>query len=215
MRTINAIKLLIQEDMKKRHVYSKSELRELFNEDTDTLNSTINRLISDGFLKRATRSIYVYAFSNYKGPTTVDQIAAKLRPGQLLYESFLSSASKWSLISQIPWAYDLATTGKSGCFDTAYGTIIFTHVNGKEVAPSDLIDRSDMGELPLATPRRTYLDMLKYNQGMDMLTEEYNKYHGGWDGTLHHVAIEDDDTWDFLDNDPDLPKPVVHIKPTL
>lgn len=213
MRTIDAVKLLINQNLEDQYVYTTSELKVLFDEDGNALTKTIQRLVAEGFLKRAVRGVYVYTLSGRYIEPIGGKIASKLRPGELIYESFISAGFRWSLISQCPWTYTLATTGKSGFYPTSYGSISFTHVDREDIEESDLIDRSDTGELPLATPRRTYLDILKHDQSsLYMLNEEYNKYHGGWDGPLHHVAIEDDDTWDFLDNDPDLPKPIVYTE---
>ena len=113
MRTIDAMKKLARNDGRFTHVYTKKELSELFNETGSKLNGTLKSLIKENILNRAYHNVYVFRFSQYGGLGTLDLIGKKIRPNDSFYESLESSASAWSLISQIPTVVTYMTTGKS------------------------------------------------------------------------------------------------------
>ena len=111
MRTIDAMKKLARNDGRFTHVYTKKELSELFNETGSKLNGTLKSLIKENILNRAYHNVYVFRFSQYGGLGTLDLIGKKIRPNDSFYESLESSASAWSLISQIPTVVTYMTTG--------------------------------------------------------------------------------------------------------
>lgn len=121
MRTIDAMKKLARNDGRFTHVYTKKELSELFNETGSKLNGTLKSLIKENILNRAYHNVYVFRFSQYGGLGTLDLIGKKIRPNDSFYESLESSASAWSLISQIPTVVTYMTTGKSKWYNTVYG----------------------------------------------------------------------------------------------
>lgn len=127
MRTIDAMKKLARNDGRFTHVYTKKELSELFNETGSKLNGTLKSLIKENILNRAYHNVYVFRFSQYGGLGTLDLIGKKIRPNDSFYESLESSASAWSLISQIPTVVTYMTTGKSKWYNTGYGSIDFVH----------------------------------------------------------------------------------------
>ena len=199
MRTIDAMKKLARNDGRFTHVYTKKELSELFNETGSKLNGTLKLLIKENILNRAYHNVYVFRFSQYGGLGTLDLIGKKIRPNDSFYESLESSASAWSLISQIPTVVTYMTTGKSKWYNTGYGSIDFVHYNKTDEEPRT-IDRSSMGRVPLADKLQTYRDLQKTKRSLDLLKEQYDKDHGCRDGNIQYYPCEDDDTWDFLDN---------------
>lgn len=199
MRTIDAMKKLARNDGRFTHVYTKKELSELFNETGSKLNGTLKSLIKENILNRAYHNVYVFRFSQYGGLGTLDLIGKKIRPNDSFYESLESSASAWSLISQIPTVVTYMTTGKSKWYNTGYGSIDFVHYSKTDEKPRT-IDRSSMGRVPLADKLQTYRDLQKTKRSLDLLREQYDKDHGCRDGNIQYYPCEDDDTWDFLDN---------------
>lgn len=202
MRTIDAMKKLARNDGRFTHVYTKKELSELFNETGSKLNGTLKSLIKENILNRAYHNVYVFRFSQYGGLGTLDLIGKKIRPNDSFYESLESSASAWSLISQIPTVVTYMTTGKSKWYNTGYGSIDFVHYSKTDEKPRT-IDRSSMGRVPLADKLQTYRDLQKTKRSLDLLREQYDKDHGCRDGNIQYYPYypcEDDDTWDFLDN---------------
>ena len=202
MRTIDAFKKLAEADKRKKHVYTKKELSELFLEDGRNLTSTLSSLCKESILRNIHKGIYLYLLSEHLSSATYHEVVKRLRPGKLVYESGASAASKWSLISQIPATTCFVTDGKSGTVDTnGLGTFEFIH---KKLSPSfverETIDRSAIGELPLATQMRTLLDLRESSICWELVREQYNKDHGGLDGTVRYTETDGDDTWDFLDD---------------
>ena len=169
MRTIDAMKKLARNDGRFTHVYTKKELSELFNETGSKLNGTLKSLIKENILNRAYHNVYVFRFSQYGGLGTLDLIGKKIRPNDSFYESLESSASAWSLISQIPTVVTYMTTGKSKWYNTGYGSIDFVHYSKTDEKPRT-IDRSSMGRVPLADKLQTYRDLQKTKRSLDLLT---------------------------------------------
>lgn len=202
MKSFEALKLLAVKDKTWRHVYSKKELGELFNETGVNLTSTIERLCRGGVLTRAAKGIYVYRLSQHAGSRTLDQIAEKMRPGKLLHVSLEAAAFQWGLISQGVFTRTYVTNGKAGRFETAFGTISFTHLDltEKEIEEAT-ISRSADKSAPIATKRRTFDDVVKTNRSIDLLREQFMKDEAGIDGAITYLDVEDDDTWDFLSAD--------------
>ena len=199
MRSFEALKLLAVEDKTWRHVYSKKELGELFNETGVNLTATIERLGDNGILKRAAKGIYVYELTQHFGLRTIDQIASKMRPGKLLYESLECAAFHWGLISQGSYVSTYVTNGKSGSFRTAYGPIDFVHMPVTEAEVAEATISRDFDQcVPLATRRRAYEDLVRMKRSINLLKEQYMKDVTGHDGTIAYLDVEDDDTWDFL-----------------
>lgn len=201
MRTIDAFKKLAEADKNGRHVYSKRELSELFKEDGRCLTNTLSMLCKEEILRNVYKGIYLYLFSEHLSGATYHEVVKRLRPGKLMYESGASAASKWSLISQIPTTTCFVTDGKSGVVETnGMGVFEFKH---KSLSPAFIeqktIDRSAIGELPLANQMQTLLDLKKSPFCWELAREQYNKDHGGIDGTVRYTESEDDDTWEFLD----------------
>ena len=187
MRTIDAMKKLARNDGRFTHVYTKKELSELFNETGSKLNGTLKSLIKENILNRAYHNVYVFRFSQYGGLGTLDLIGKKIRPNDSFYESLESSASAWSLISQIPTVVTYMTTGKSKWYNTGYGSIDFVHYSKTDEKPRT-IDRSSMGRVPLADKLQTYRDLQKTKRSLDLLREQYDKDHGCRDGNIQYYV---------------------------
>lgn len=202
MKSFEALKLLAIEDQTWRHVYSKKELGELFCETGVNLTATIERLCKSDVLKRAAKGIYVYRLTQHAGSRTLDQIACKMRPGKLVYESLESAAFRWGLISQGVFTRTYVTNGKAGRFETAYGPVAFVHLAlTKEDVEKATISRDADQCVPIATKRRTFEDMVRSQRSICLLREQYMKDVTGIDGTVVYLPVEDDDTWDFLTPD--------------
>ena len=99
------------------------------------MNGTLKSLIKENILNRAYHNVYVFRFSQYGGLGTLDLIGKKIRPNDSFYESLESSASAWSLISQIPTVVTYMTTGKSKWYNTGYGSIDFVHYSKTDEKP--------------------------------------------------------------------------------
>ncbi len=128
MRLPECLKTLAEwDDRFDRYVYAKRDLAKLLGESGDILSATLSRLVKAGVLVLAAHGVYVYAYSRHVAEAnTVHLIARSLRRGCVTYESLESALSSYGLLSQIPIGHTMyMTTGRSGAYDTPYGSIEF------------------------------------------------------------------------------------------
>jgi len=129
MKTSDAIARLNEMDLNGYYVYSGKDLSLIFGDKTPrAAMATKNRLVKNNTLARAAKGVYVYNLSRHRGINTLEQIAKTLRLGYYNYVSLESALSEWGAISQIPIdRLTVMTTGRSGIYETPFGTIEFTH----------------------------------------------------------------------------------------
>lgn len=129
MKVKTALKILSGLEKKGRYVYTSKDLGKIFSQDQpSTLNAGLLRLVECEILRRATRGIYLFAYSRHIGIDTIDLIAKLLRKGHYNYISLESALSLYGAISQVPIdRLTVMTTGREGEFYTPFGTIEFTH----------------------------------------------------------------------------------------
>lgn len=131
MNKSRASALLRQWDLKGRYVFTRRELAKLFAEDNvNTFNVGLNRLVKSGSLVRAARGVFVNPHANSFDSHVAERVAKALRPGEYNYVSLESILSEYGDISQIPidWL-TVMTTGRKGIYRTPYGTIEFIHTS--------------------------------------------------------------------------------------
>lgn len=141
MKIGQTLKLLKKASESNINVFSKNDLRKLFWDDKEkNLEKTLQRLVDDEILIRATRGVYVNALFIPKDGWILEKIALVLRQGYLSYVSYESMLSEYGLISQIPLNYlSVATEGLDGDYETPFGRIEFTHVDTDRLS---IIDQS-------------------------------------------------------------------------
>lgn len=125
-----AIQRLAKLDEKGRYVFTVRELKKIFPEDGKrTFQAGLGRLTRQGVLQRVAHGVYVYGFSVHrKSGDTLEYIARMLRRGEYNYISLESALSEYGVISQVPMGrITVMTTGRSGEYNTPYGTIELTH----------------------------------------------------------------------------------------
>lgn len=175
MKTVDAIKTFRDWDMRQgRYLYRTRELGLLFNEEGNTLRSTMRRLVADGVLERVARDVYLYKLSYHLGADVLGEIAVFAKQGEFCYESFESAASQWGVISQIPMgALTVATTGASGEERTPYGTIEYTHVDGTFLeARKGTVSRRPRTALAIAKKERAVEDLVSQGRSLDLIDWE-------------------------------------------
>ncbi|KFI95236.1 hypothetical protein BSCA_1054 [Bifidobacterium scardovii] len=163
------------------YVYCKNELAVVLGEQGQKLDRTLSSLVSAKILTRAARGVYVFAYSSHIGEGTLHQVARRLRPGELVWESLESALSRWNMISQIPVdRVTFMTTGREGETRTPYGVIEFTHckLQWSRILPN-LIAR-DGGLTPLASKQWAYRDLKATGRNLDLMDMD---------------ELEDDDDW--------------------
>ena len=110
-------------------MFTRHDLAKLFLDDSaKTLQEAVNRLVKDGWLRRACRGGYVYSLARSMDSHTVERIAVALRRGEYNYLSLESALSEYGAISQIPVdRLTVMTTGRKGLYRTPWGAIEFIH----------------------------------------------------------------------------------------
>jgi predicted transcriptional regulator of viral defense system len=172
MNRIDLINHLAELERRSVFVLSKKDLEKLFpNEAEKAMEKSLQRMVKDGLLVKATRGVYVNAAAASRNASRViEEIAKVLRPGKLCYVSLESMLSEYGVISQIPVSrLTVMTTGASGVHDTPYGTIEFTHT--KRSVP-DILKRSVyVNERPLrfAKKQAAVQDLMRVGRNTNMI----------------------------------------------
>lgn len=95
--------------------------------------------VKKGLLRRVVKGFYESMITPPEPETAIYKIIKKLRSGVLNYISLESQLSHTGDISQIVMGrVTVVTKGRSGCFDTPYGVIEFTHTKRPvhQIAPN-------------------------------------------------------------------------------
>lgn len=129
MKTVDAMKTLMEWDARGREVFSVDDLRAMFPERSPkTFAAGLRRLVRQGVLQRVARGVYVNPLSRQPKSYLVEKIAVCFRRGGYSYVSLESALSEFGVISQIPMSrITVMTTGRAGVIRTPYGVIEFTH----------------------------------------------------------------------------------------
>ncbi|MGC3872981.1 type IV toxin-antitoxin system AbiEi family antitoxin [Halomonas sp. GXIMD04776] len=153
-----------------RSVFTLNDLAKLFLDDSPkTLKEGINRLVRQGVLERAARSVYVYKRAYQRDPNLLEQIAKAMRRGEYSYVSLESALSEYGVISQIPVdRLTIMTTGRKGTYRTPYGTLEFTHT--KRPVKELLKRMKDVGRpLRLATLEAAWADLKRVGRNTHLV----------------------------------------------
>ena len=170
MRSSQASRIFEGWARKGRTLYSKNDLRMLFDEAKETtLNAGINRLVAAGILERVAQGLYHYPpmEPSDEPPFLIERIANTLRRGEHCYLSLESALSAHGWISQIPMdLITVMTTGREGLFETPYGRIEFTHT---ERGPAEIMKGTRQAKdnpLRIALPEFAYEDLRRTNRNL-------------------------------------------------
>ncbi|MDE8753689.1 hypothetical protein PZA22_23775 [Pectobacterium polaris] len=106
-------------------------------------DSAFRKFLADcvkrGLLRRVVKGFYESVITPPEPETAIYKIIKKLRSGVLNYISLESQLSHTGDISQVVMGrVTVVTKGRSGCFDTPYGVIEFTHTKKPvaQIAPN-------------------------------------------------------------------------------
>lgn len=172
MNQTQAIQRFNQFDLRGRYVFTRQDIAKLFHEDTKrALDAGINRLVAQGVLQRAIKGVFVYAFSKHKHLFPLEWIAKTMRRGEYSYVSLESVLSEYGVISQVPIdRITVMTTGRKGEYQTAFGTIEFTHTKR---SPLDILQNSILLDRPMriATKQTAYRDLKRVGRNLHLVDE--------------------------------------------
>lgn len=171
MQILEAIKILDAWDRKGRRVFRTEDLRKLMPENSEkTFNASVRRLVAQGFLQRAANGIYINTRTKAPCTNLLENIAVALRRGSWSYISAESALSEHGAISQIPIGLiTVMTTGRSGRFDTPFGSIEFSHTSR---GPEEIFEGTiETGRpLRLAKPLMAWRDLQRMGRNLHMVS---------------------------------------------
>ena len=171
MNRIDLIQRLSELDRRGVYVLAKRDIEKLFpNEAEKSLEKSLKRMVNDRLLVRATRGIYVNPAARARSGRIIEDIARVLRTGHQSYVSLESMLSEYGDISKVPVTHmTVMTTGKSGTYETPYGTIEFTHTKRGR---ADIVSRSIRAPgrpLRIATQKAALEDLRRVGRNLNML----------------------------------------------
>ena len=175
MKTVEAIKVLMDLDTKGKDVFAIEELRVMFPERSPkTFAAGLRRMVQQGIIRRAARGVYVNTLSRLPKSYLVERVAVCLRRGGYSYVSLESALSEFGVISQIPMSRTtVMTTGRSGVVRTPYGVIEFTHTARRvaDILRSTVV----MTDRPLriAKVETALRDLRRVGRNLHMVNEAY------------------------------------------
>ena len=121
-------------------IHSAAELAFMLDVSCD---SAFRKFLTDnvkkGLLRRVVKGLYESVITPPEPETAIYKTIKKLRSGALNYISLESQLSHTGDISQVVMdRVTVVTKGRSGCFDTPYGVIEFTHTKKpiEQIAPN-------------------------------------------------------------------------------
>jgi predicted transcriptional regulator of viral defense system len=171
MKVIDLIHRLAELDRKGVYILTKGDIEKLFpNEEQKTLEKSLQRMVSQGLLTRASKGVYLNPAAKSQSGRVIEDIAKALRPGCFSYVSLESILSEYGLISQIPVSrITIMTTGAAGTYETPYGPIEFTHTkrSAANIMASTLY--SDERPLRIATKEAAIRDLMRVGRNVNML----------------------------------------------
>ena len=172
MRQVQAIHLLHKHCRAAPPVFSKRGLGTLLpHSKKQSFDATLRRLVDSGVLVRAAHGVYVNALSPIGHGSLLEAIASVLRRGHYNYVSLESALSAHGVISEVPMRLTVMTTGRSGEFDTPYGTIEFTRTRRRIKAILDgTVYSSDA--LRFADKRTAYEDLRHVGRNLGLVDPE-------------------------------------------
>ena len=164
-------------------VLRSPDLRILFPRDTTrAFAKGLGHLVEVGLLGRVMRGVYVNNAAESAGARDVGLLVDAMRPGCLSYLSYESVLADCGTLSQQPYWYTVATTGRGGEYVTPAGRVLFRHTSrpDREIALNTVVDPSY--ELMVAHPNVALADLRRVypNMPFDLDMEAHRDAVGEW-----------------------------------
>lgn len=155
-----AVQVLVLGVGREWRVLRSPDLRILFPGDTTrAFAKGLGHLVDVGLLGRVMRGVYVNNAAESAGAREVGLLVDAMRPGCLSYLSYESVLADCGTLSQQPYWYTVATTGRGGEYVTPAGRILFRHTSrpDREIALNTVVDPSY--EIMVAHPNVALADL--------------------------------------------------------
>ena len=164
-------------------VLRSADLRALFPGDTTrAFAKGLGHLVEIGLLGRVMRGVYVNNAAEGAAAAEVGLLVEAMRPGCLSYLSYESVLADCGTLSQQPYWYTVATTGRGGEYVTPAGRILFRHTSrpDREIVHSAVVDRRY--KLMVAHPNVALADLRRVYPAMpfDLDMEAHRDAVAAW-----------------------------------
>ena len=181
----DAIQALVLGIGRECRVLRTADLRALFPGDaTRAFAKGVGHLVEIGLLGRVMRGVYVNNAAESAGAAEVGLLVEAMRPGCLSYLSYESVLADCGTLSQQPYWYTVATTGRGGEHVTPAGRILFRHTSrpDHEILGNTVVDRRY--ELMVAHPNVALADLRRIYPTMpfDLDMQAHQDAAGEWVG---------------------------------
>jgi predicted transcriptional regulator of viral defense system len=169
LATLNQV--LRAQDRQGRWLFTARQLRRLAGDSPKAFEAAVRRHCARGLLERAAHGLYANPHARSAPANRLEAVARQLRPLEYCYVSLESRLSELGLISQIPGVLTVMTSGRSQRWDTAYGTIEFTHTERDipSLIESDQVYFDQERGIHVATAERARGDLTRVGRNLDLL----------------------------------------------
>lgn len=176
MKFPEALKRINDLDRKKVTMFTKNDLGVMFQENGETLSSTVKRLSKYGTLKKVSNGLYVNSQSK-NTENMLYKAAAFLRPNDVNYLSNESVLCNLSIISQqMLDRITVMTTGRSGTFKTPFGVVEFTHTKRDPLSILKETTKPEGMPIRIANKYTAVRDLKRIGRNVNMINwEEFNE----------------------------------------
>ncbi len=164
-------RVLQTQDRQGRWLFTAGQLRRLTGDRAKAFEAAVRRHCRRGLLERVAHGLYANPHARSAPANRLEIVARHLRPMDYCYTSLESRLSELGQISQIPGVLTVMTSGRSQRYETAYGTIEFTHTE------RDVPSLIESGQVYLDEERGTYVataerargDLRRVGRNLDLL----------------------------------------------
>jgi hypothetical protein len=172
MKAAELLNVLHDWDRQGCWLFSFNDFGLLFpDEEPAVLTQSLARLTKAGYLIRLAKGLYANPSARSQSIYPMEEIALKLRPGELSYVSLESALSMYGWISQIPLGVlTVMTTGRTGQFKTPWGTIELTHTSRSHKSILENTHWDPNRKFMVATANAAYRDLKRAGRNLDLVT---------------------------------------------
>lgn len=172
--------VLRAQDRQGRWLFTAAQLRRLTGDSVKAFEAAVQRHCRRGLLERVAHGLYANPHAHSAPANRLEAVARHLRPMDYCYVSLESRLSELGEISQIPGVLTVMTSGRSQHYQTAYGTIEFTHTERDipSLIASGQVYLDEERGIHVATAERARGDLKRVGRNIDLLPPAEDGGHG-------------------------------------
>jgi predicted transcriptional regulator of viral defense system len=163
--------VLRAQDRQGRWLFTAGQLRRLTGDRPKAFEAAVRRHCRRGLLERVARGLYANPHARSAPANRLEAVARHLRPMDHCYVSLETRLGELGQISQIPGVLTVMTGGRSQRYETAYGTVEFTHTERDvpSLIESGQVYLDEERGIHVATAERARGDLKRVGRNLDLL----------------------------------------------